>query len=60
MVNFKKIREHHAERDIFGFLITQFFSITFEEKKQALGFFMIFELNQTFQKVPCFSVKWLV
>ena len=51
---------YDVERDVFGFLIINHFLIAFEEKNQGFDFFWIFEENLTFQKVPCFAVKWLV
>ena len=61
----RKILQHHAEqfeknaqRDVFGFLIIDHLNIA--SKKKGFFFFLIFEENITFQKVPRFAVKLLV
>ena len=46
-VKFKKIRE---QRDVFGFLITQFFLIIFEEKKMWVTFSRFLRKTELFRK----------
>ena len=52
---FEKIREHHAERDVFGFLITHFFLITLK-KNMWFTFSRYLRKKELFRK--CLVSSW--
>ena len=52
--------QKYAGTHVLEFVITKFSFCLFEEQNMCFTFSKIFKENQTFQKVPCFTVKWLV